>query len=63
MSALQSYLDNRGDLDAIAPDILQAAQGLLNEDPHGDKTIIAKEREAIDAIDTVDDDSKQLRLL
>ncbi|MEM9150644.1 MAG: exonuclease SbcCD subunit D [Cyanobacteria bacterium P01_F01_bin.3] len=67
MSALQSYLENRADLDVIAPDILQAAQGLIDEDPHGDKSIIArdiaKENEKSDVINTVDDDTRQLRLL
>ncbi|MEO0769427.1 MAG: exonuclease subunit SbcD [Cyanobacteria bacterium J06649_4] len=61
MSALQAYLDNREDLSAIAPDILTAAQGLLNEDPHGDKTITAPEEEQ--TIPAEDDDTRQLRLL
>jgi len=63
MSALQSYLESREDLDAIAPDILQAAQALLNKDPHGDKTIVAPDHELTEAIETADDDSRQLRLL
>lgn len=66
MSALQSYLDNREDLEAIAPDILEAAQGLLNQDPHGDKEITAPEVSEFD-IDTQsalpDEESQQLRLL
>lgn len=40
LSALQAYLDNREDLRALAPDILAAAQGLLNQDPHGDKKLL-----------------------
>lgn len=60
MSALQSYLDNREDLSAIAPDILEAAQGLLNEDPHGDKAIVAPEEVALEE---APDDTRQLRLL
>ncbi|WP_121971628.1 exonuclease subunit SbcD [Leptolyngbya sp. BC1307] len=62
LSALQSYLDNREDLSALAPDILEAAQGLLNQDPHGDKAIVAPdddERESAIA----EEDSRQLRLL
>lgn len=58
MSALQSYLNNREDLSAIAPDILQAAQALLDQDPHGDKTI---EKEDFPVLDV--EDSQQLRLL
>jgi DNA repair protein SbcD/Mre11 len=62
MSALQSYLNNREDLSAIAPDILAAAQGLLNQDPHGDKAIVAPDEE--DAISEVEEeDTLQLRLL
>ena len=45
LSALQSYLDNREDLNALAPDILEAAQGLLNQDPHGDKAIVAPDED------------------
>ena len=63
MSALQSYLDNREDLEAIAPDILEAAQGLLNEDPYGDKSIVAPEEDPEGGLETVEDDSRQLRLL
>ena len=64
MSALQSYLDNREDLSAIAPDILEAAQSLLNEDPHGDKSIVAPdENELEDDLETAEADTRQLRLL
>ncbi|MGB3669977.1 MAG: exonuclease SbcCD subunit D [Phormidesmis sp.] len=72
MSALQSYLDNREDLDAIAPDILAAAQGLLNQDPYGDKAIVAPEVNALtdeqlselEQIVAVDNNNaQQLRLL
>ena len=63
MSALQSYLDNREDLSAIAPDILEAAQGLLNEDPYGDKAIVAPEEEPKGGLEAVEDDARQLRLL
>ena len=65
MSALQSYLDNREDLSAIAPDILEAAQGLLNEDPHGDKAIVAPEAAEFedDRETVIEEDSLQLRLL
>lgn len=59
MSALQSYLNNREDLSAIAPDILEAAQGLLNQDPHGDKEIVSPEEEEI----AQEEDTLQLRLL
>ncbi len=62
MSALQSYLNNREDLSALAPDILEAAQGLLNHDPHGDKAIVAPEEEAA-SIAVEAEDSLQLRLL
>ena len=62
MSALQAYLDNREDLGAIASDILEAAQGLLNEDPYGDKAIVAPE-EAEDGLELVEEDTRQLRLL
>ncbi len=58
MSALQSYLNNREDLNAIAPDILQAAQTLLDQDPHGDKTLEHEELLVSDVEDT-----QQLRLL
>jgi exonuclease SbcD len=58
MSALQSYLNNREDLSAIAPDILQAAQALLDQDSHGDKTIEHEELLAADV-----EESQQLRLL
>ncbi|MEL6601886.1 MAG: exonuclease subunit SbcD [Cyanobacteria bacterium J06614_10] len=60
MSALQSYLNNREDLTAIAPDILEAAQGLLAKDPHGDKAITAP-----DSDDSPEEDNatRQLRLL
>jgi len=63
MSALQSYLNNREDLSAIAPDILEAAQGLLNEDPYGDKAIVAPEEDPDGGLETVEDDVRQLRLL
>ena len=59
MSALQSYLNNREDLSAIAPDILQAAQALLDQDPHGDKAI---EKEISLPVLEIED-SQQLRLL
>ena len=58
ISALQAYLDNREDLSALAPDILEAAQGLLNQDPHGDKKIVATNIEAM-----IEEDICQLRLL
>ncbi|EDX84261.1 nuclease SbcCD, D subunit subfamily, putative [Synechococcus sp. PCC 7335] len=61
MNALQAYLDNRKDLVAIAPDILQAAQSLLNQDPNGDKTIEKEEKEDLLSVET--EDSQQLRLL
>ncbi len=68
ISALQSYLNNRQDLDAIAPDILTAAQGLLNQDPYGDKAIVAPEVDPLaDDLEQVvaisDSDVRQLRLL
>lgn len=64
MSALQSYLDNREDLSDLAPDILEAAQGLLNRDPHGDKAIVALDIEESDSVaDVADEDIRQLRLL
>ncbi|MEM6452011.1 MAG: exonuclease subunit SbcD [Cyanobacteria bacterium P01_D01_bin.105] len=59
MSALQAYLDNREDLSALAPDILEAAQGLLNQDPHGDKQIVASNIE--EGIE--EEETRQLRLL
>ncbi len=62
LSALQSYLDNREDLSVLAPDILEAAQGLLNQDPHGDKAIVAPD-EAERAGAIAEADSRQLRLL
>jgi exonuclease SbcD len=58
ISALQAYLNNREDLSALAPDILEAAQGLLNQDPYGDKAIVAPEEQ-----DIAEEDSRQLRLL
>ncbi len=61
MSALQSYLDNREDLGAIAPDILEAAQGLLNQDPHGDKAIVAPDIAEI--LQVEEESERQLRLL
>lgn len=67
MTALQAYLDNRTDLDAIAPDILEAAQGLLNKDPHGDNGILAPgagldpKEDCANA--TEEEDTRQLRLL
>jgi len=72
MSALQSYLNNREDLDAIAPDILAAAQGLLNQDPYGDKAIVAPEADALtdeqpselgQIVAADNNDAQQLRLL
>ena len=73
MSALQAYLDNREDLSAIAPDILTAAQGLLNQDPNGDKEITAPPNPVeLDSVEQAalqrnksrqSDGSKQLRLL
>ena len=63
MSALQSYLDNREDLGAIAPDILEAAQGLLNEDPYGDKAIVAPEDIVEDSAEIEEEETRQLRLL
>lgn len=64
MSALRSYLDNREDLSDLAPDILEAAQGLLNRDPHGDKAIVALDIEESDSVaDVADEDIRQLRLL
>lgn len=63
MSALEAYLNNREDLNALAPDILEAAQGLLNQDPHGDKKIIAPDIDADDFAEVVEDDTRQLRLL
>ncbi len=62
MSALQSYLDNREDLSSLIPDILEAAQGLLNQDPHGDKTIVALDDDELERA-IADEDSRQLRLL
>lgn len=62
MSALEAYLDNREDLNAIAPDILEAAQGLLNQDPHGDKKIVASNVEEI-LESAAEEDTRQLRLL
>ena len=65
MSALRSYLDNREDLSAIAPDILEAAQGLLNEDPCGDKAIVAPDEDELEANreTAIEEDALQLRLL
>ena len=60
ISALEAYLDNREDLRAIAPDILEAAQGLLNQDPHGDKAIVALEK---DTAPIAEEETRQLRLL
>lgn len=62
MSALQSYLGNREDLSSLVPDILEAARGLLNQDPHGDKTIVAPDDDEIESA-IADEDSRQLRLL
>ncbi len=61
MSALEAYLENREDLGAIAPDILEAAQGLLNQDPHGDKAIVALEEDINTQLE--EEDTRQLRLL
>lgn len=63
MSALEAYLDNREDLNALAPDILAAAQGLLNQDPHGDKSIVAPDIEELALVTDADDEARQLRLL
>ncbi|MGB3295166.1 MAG: exonuclease subunit SbcD [Phormidesmis sp.] len=62
MSALQSYLDNREELSTLVPDILEAAQGLLNQDPHGDKAIVAPDDDESDGA-IADEDTRQLRLL
>lgn len=62
ISALQAYLNNREDLSALAPDILEAAQGLLNRDPYGDKAIVAPEEEEGEGA-IAHEDSRQLRLL
>ncbi|MGB7251422.1 MAG: exonuclease subunit SbcD [Phormidesmis sp.] len=62
MSALESYLSNREDLNALAPDILEAAQGLLNQDPHGDKAIVALDEADVERA-IAEEDSRQLRLL
>ncbi|MEL7330509.1 MAG: DNA double-strand break repair protein Mre11, partial [Cyanobacteria bacterium J06559_1] len=69
MSALKAYLENREDLETLAPDILEAAQGLLNQDPYGDKKVVAPCVEDLD-LDELDDvtapateDTRQLRLL
>ncbi len=62
MSALQSYLNNREDLSSLVPDILEAAQGLLDQDPHGDKKIVAPDDDEIESA-IADEDSRQLRLL
>ena len=61
MSALQAYLDSRNDLVAIAPDILQAAQALLDQDPNGDKGI--EKTVENEELLTIEEDSQQLRLL
>ncbi|MGC1307989.1 MAG: exonuclease subunit SbcD [Phormidesmis sp.] len=63
ISALESYLDNREDLSALASDILEAAQGLLNQDPHGDKKIVAPDIDELDLGDASEEDIRQLRLL
>lgn len=69
MSALKAYLENREDLETLALDILEAAQGLLNQDPYGDKKVVAPCVEDLD-LDELDDvtapateDTRQLRLL
>ncbi len=61
MSALEAYLENREDLNTLAPDILVAAQGLLAQDPHGDKAIVALEEVGEASIEV--EDTRQLRLL
>ena len=61
MSALQAYLNNREDLSSLVPDIIEAAQGLLDEDPHGDKAIVAPDIDESER--AIADDSRQLRLL
>lgn len=69
MSALEAYLENREDLKALAPDILEAAQGLLNQDPEGDRYVLAPDVEELnlDELSEVtspdSDDTRQLRLL
>lgn len=62
MSALQAYLDNREDLNDLVPDILAAAQGLIEQDPHGDKEIVAKDIEELLDM-AIEDEATQLRLL
>ncbi len=65
LSALQAYLNNREDLSTLAPDILAAAQGLLNQDPHGDKAIVAPDLEDDFESESSpeEDEAHQLRLL
>lgn len=63
ISALQAYLNNREDLEKLAPDILAAAQGLIEQDPHGDKAIVAPDADGDDGNGDRDDDTRQLRLL
>ncbi|MGB3299660.1 MAG: exonuclease subunit SbcD [Phormidesmis sp.] len=60
ISALKAYLENREDLSPLAPDILEAAQGLLNQDPYGDKAIVALDKANND---TALEEDRQLRLL
>ncbi len=64
LSALQAYLTNREDLSALAPDILAAAQGLLNQDPHSDKAIVAPDlAEDFESESPEENEAQQLRLL
>ncbi|MEL7069060.1 MAG: exonuclease subunit SbcD [Cyanobacteria bacterium J06581_3] len=69
MSALQAYLENREDLKTLTPDILEAAQGLLNQDPHDDEKMVAPDVEDLifdeleDVTTPVKEDTRQLRLL
>mgnify|MGYP001794958618 CR=1 FL=1 len=64
MSALQAYLNNREDLSALAPDILTAAQGLLNQDPDSDESITPPEEQELDLnMPPDEEDTRQLRLL
>ncbi|KPQ35710.1 MAG: exonuclease SbcD [Phormidesmis priestleyi Ana] len=62
MTALQAYLNNREDLEMLTADILEAAQGLLNQDPHGDKAIVAPEDDD-EGVVLEEESAKQLRLL
>jgi len=46
----------------LTADILEAAQGLLNQDPHGDKAIVAPEDDD-EGVVLEEESAKQLRLL